>query len=86
MGKDVSTFARKTAATFAPRSSTAQKNPAVPGSGLYTIFEVQAYISIVIGALLSYNVLFPSESPNIARLLGMWSIWIFGKSFFFFSY
>ncbi|KAJ8453223.1 hypothetical protein Cgig2_008107 [Carnegiea gigantea] len=36
----------KTAATFAPRASTATKNPAVPGTALYTIFEVQGYASM----------------------------------------
>ena len=40
--KDLKRFANQTAATFAPRSSTASKNPAVKGSVLYNIFEVQA--------------------------------------------
>ncbi|KAK9018269.1 hypothetical protein V6N11_001247 [Hibiscus sabdariffa] len=34
-----------TAATFAPRASTATKNPAVPGTALCTVFEVQGYVS-----------------------------------------
>lgn len=29
------------------------------------------------GGLLSFNILFPSDQPDIARLLGMWSIWMF---------
>ena len=29
----------------------------------------------IVGGLLSYNLLFPSDHPDIARLLGMWSIW-----------
>lgn len=39
--------------------------------------EVQAYLSLVAGALLSYNVVLPSDEPNIARLMGMWSVWMF---------
>ena len=75
--KEISKNARKIASTFAPRSSTAKKNPAFKGSTLYTIFEVQAYLSLVVGALLSYNVLLPSDEPDIARLMGMWSVWMF---------
>lgn len=75
--KELSKNARKIASTFAPRSSTAKKNPAFKGSTLYTIFEVQAYLSLVVGALLSYNVLLPSDEPDIARLMGMWSVWMF---------
>ena len=75
--KELSKNARKIAGTFAPRSSTAKKNPAFKGSALYTIFEVQAYLSLVVGAMLSYNVLLPSDEPNIARLMGMWSVWMF---------
>lgn len=70
---------QKTAATFAPRASTASKNPAVPGSTLYTVFEVQAYISMLLGGALSFNLLFPSNEPDIWRLMGMWSIWMFSK-------
>jgi hypothetical protein len=70
---------RKTAATFAPRSSTKSKNPATKGTVLYTVFEVQAWLSIVAGFLLSYNLIFPSDRPDIARLLGMWSVWMLGK-------
>jgi len=63
--------------TFAPRSSTATKNPAVKGSLLYGIFEGQAWVSLVVGGLLSFNVLYPTDDPSIPRLLGMWSIWMF---------
>jgi len=75
---------RKTAATFAPRASSAKsKNPAQPGSTLYTIFEVQAYASMLVGGVLSFNLLFPSDQPDIWRLMGMWSVWMFSKSPFF---
>jgi len=77
MDKELSKSARKIASTFAPRASTASKNPAFKGSALYTIFEVQAYLSLVAGALLSYNIVLPSDEPNIARLMGMWSVWMF---------
>lgn len=70
---------RKTAATFAPRSSTKSKNPAVPGSTLYTIFEVQGYVSMAFGGLLSYNLVFPSSEPDLWRLMGMWSVWMFSE-------
>ncbi|CAL0310334.1 unnamed protein product [Lupinus luteus] len=69
--------AQKTASTFAPRPSTASKNPAVPGSPLYTVFEVQAYASMLFGGALSFNLIFPSDQPDIWRLMGMWSIWMF---------
>lgn len=75
--KDLKKVVNKTAATFAPRASTARKNPAVPGSALYTIFEVQAYASMLVGGVLSFNLLFPSNEPDIWRLMGMWSIWMF---------
>ncbi|PQM34960.1 uncharacterized protein Pyn_31722 [Prunus yedoensis var. nudiflora] len=68
---------QKTAATFAPRASTASKNPAVPGSTLYNVFEVQAYASMLLGGVLSFNLIFPSNEPDIWRLMGMWSIWMF---------
>ncbi|CAN6328302.1 unnamed protein product [Urochloa humidicola] len=68
---------QKTAATFAPRASTKTKNPAVPGSTLYTIFEVQGYVSMLLGGALSFNLVFPSNEPDIWRLMGMWSIWMF---------
>ena len=77
LDKELSSFARKAAGTFAPRASTKQKNPAFPGSALYTIFEVQAYASIAVGGLLSFNVLFPSDGPDVWRLMGMWSVWMF---------
>lgn len=70
---------QKTAATFAPRASTATKNPAVPGTILYTVFEVQGYASMLLGGALSFNLIFPSNEPDIWRLMGMWSIWMFGK-------
>ncbi|MCO5563518.1 hypothetical protein L7F22_017162 [Adiantum nelumboides] len=77
LNKEISQAVRKTAATFAPRSSTKTKNPAVPGSTLYTIFEVQGYLSMCFGGLLSYNLIFPSSDPDIWRLMGMWSVWMF---------
>ena len=45
------------------------------GSLLYKIFEVQAVLSIFVGGLAAYNVIYPSEGPTIARMLGMWSVW-----------
>lgn len=78
LNKEVSKFARNAATNFAPRQSgAASKNPAYPGSTLYEVFTYQAYISIVVGGLLSFNVIFPSNQPDISRLLGMWSLWIF---------
>ncbi|GER26521.1 resistance to phytophthora 1 [Striga asiatica] len=68
---------QKTAATFAPRASTATKNPAVPGTVLYAVFEVQGYVSLLLGGALSFNLIFPSNEPDIWRLMGMWSIWMF---------
>jgi hypothetical protein len=70
LDKQIQRFTRSTASTFAPRSSTAQKNPAVRGSTLYWIFEYQAWIAMAAGALLSYNVLFATDGPSIPRLLG----------------
>uniref|UniRef100_A0A803MB95 Uncharacterized protein n=1 Tax=Chenopodium quinoa TaxID=63459 RepID=A0A803MB95_CHEQI len=67
----------KAAATFAPRASTASKNPAVPGSTLYSVFEIQGYASMLLGGVLSFNLVFPSNEPDIWRLMGMWSIWMF---------
>uniref|UniRef100_A0A7S0RAW0 Uncharacterized protein n=1 Tax=Pyramimonas obovata TaxID=1411642 RepID=A0A7S0RAW0_9CHLO len=82
--KELNKAVSKAAATFAPRSSTAKKNPATKGTVLYSVFEVQAYVAVVVGALLAYNVIWPSEvsaagvvDPTIARLMGMWSIWMF---------
>ncbi|KAI3678968.1 hypothetical protein L6452_38272 [Arctium lappa] len=75
--KDLKKVVQKTAATFAPRASTASKNPAVPGSTLYSVFEVQAYASMLVGGALSFNLIFPSNEPDIWRLMGMWSIWMF---------
>lgn len=68
--RDLSRFTRQAAGTFAPRPSTASKNPAVKGSTLYQIFEVQAWIGLVAGGLLSFNIIFPTEQPDIPRLLG----------------
>lgn len=70
LDKQIKKFTRSTASTFAPRSSTAQKNPAVKGSVLYSVFEYQAWIAMVAGALLSYNIIFPTDGPSIPRLLG----------------
>ncbi|KAL5561620.1 hypothetical protein UlMin_031367 [Ulmus minor] len=75
--KDLKKVVQKTAATFAPRASTASKNPAIPGTTLYTVFEVQGYASMLLGGALSFNLLFPSNEPDIWRLMGMWSIWMF---------
>lgn len=77
LDKDLKRVVQKTAATFAPRASTATKNPAVPGSVLYTVFEVQGYVSLLLGGALSFNLIFPSTEPDIWRLMGMWSIWMF---------
>ncbi|KAJ3687589.1 hypothetical protein LUZ61_017252 [Rhynchospora tenuis] len=75
--KELKKVVQKTAATFAPRASTATKNPAVPGTALYTVFEVQGYVSLLLGGALSFNLIFPSNEPDIWRLMGMWSIWMF---------
>ncbi|MBA0553634.1 hypothetical protein Golax_023943 [Gossypium laxum] len=77
LDKDLKKVVQKTAATFAPRASTATKNPAVPGTTLYTVFEVQGYVSLLLGGALSFNLIFPSNEPDIWRLMGMWSIWMF---------
>ncbi|XVE73200.1 hypothetical protein DITRI_Ditri11bG0098200 [Diplodiscus trichospermus] len=77
LDKDLKKVVQKTAATFAPRASTASKNPAVPGTALYTVFEVQGYVSLLLGGALSFNLIFPSNEPDIWRLMGMWSIWMF---------
>ncbi|CAD6272183.1 unnamed protein product [Miscanthus lutarioriparius] len=75
--KELKKAVQKTAATFAPRASTKTKNPAVPGTALYTVFEVQGYVSMLFGGALSFNLIFPSNEPDIWRLMGMWSIWMF---------
>ncbi|KAK1257448.1 hypothetical protein QJS04_geneDACA023933 [Acorus gramineus] len=77
--KNLKKIVQKTAATFAPRASTKSKNPAVPGTALYTVFEVQGYASMLLGGALSFNLIFPSNEPDIWRLMGMWSIWMFSK-------
>ncbi len=46
------------------------KNPAFKGSVLYTVFEVQAWLAVVVGGLLSFNLLFPTDQPDIPRLIG----------------
>ena len=59
------------AATFAPRASgNTGKNPAVQGSVLYGIFTWQAWICCALGGLLSYNLIFPSNEPDLWRLMG----------------
>ncbi|KAG6487559.1 hypothetical protein ZIOFF_056147 [Zingiber officinale] len=82
--KDIKKVVQKTVATFAPRASTATKNPAVPGTALYTVFEVQGYASMFLGGALSFNLIFPSNEPDIWRLMGMWSIWMFSMFCFTF--
>ncbi|KAJ4954523.1 hypothetical protein NE237_011306 [Protea cynaroides] len=77
INKNIKKVVQKTAATFAPRASTATKNPAVPGTALYAVFEVQGYASMLLGGALSFNFIFPSNEPDIWRLMGMWSIWMF---------
>ncbi|XWS31627.1 hypothetical protein CRYUN_Cryun23aG0092600 [Craigia yunnanensis] len=77
LDKDLKKVVQKTAATFAPRASAATKNPAVPGTALYAVFEVQGYVSLLLGGALSFNLIFPSNEPDIWRLMGMWSIWMF---------
>ncbi|KAL0739841.1 hypothetical protein Bca4012_081354 [Brassica carinata] len=77
LGKDLKKVVNKTAATFAPRASTASKNTALPGTTLYKVFEVQGYASMLVGGVLSFNLLFPSTQPDLWRLMGMWSIWMF---------
>ena len=77
--RDLNKFVKKTATTFAPSSSgeaKKKKNPA-KGTAFYAVFEVQAYLAIVVGGLLAFNVIYPSEEPTIARLMGMWSVWMF---------
>ena len=78
--RDLNKFVKKTATTFAPSSSgegKKKKNLATKGTALYAVFEVQAYLAIVVGGLLAFNVIYPSEEPTIARLMGMWSVWMF---------
>ncbi|GBG59220.1 hypothetical protein CBR_g32237 [Chara braunii] len=77
LSKELQKAVSKTATTFAPRASAPSKNPAVKGSILYTIFEVQGWLCILLGGALSFNLLFPSDHPDIWRLMGMWSVWMF---------
>ena len=32
---------------------------------------------MVVGALLAFNVIYPTDEPDIPRLIGMWSAWMF---------
>ena len=60
----VSKFARDAATTFAPRPSGATKNPAYKGSLLYTIFEVQAYVCLMVSDFhLSMSQVFCMQGP-----------------------
>jgi hypothetical protein len=34
------------------------------------VFEVQAWLALAVGGLLSFNLIFPSDKPDIARLIG----------------
>lgn len=68
--------ARKAAGTFAPRPSTPAARPAARGTVLCTVFEVQAVASMAVGGMLACNVLFPSDGATVARMLGMWSVWM----------
>lgn len=78
LDQELTRLTKQTATTFAPRASGATgKNPAVRGSTLYAVFEVQAWAAVIVGGLLSFNVIFPTDEPSIPRLLGMWSIWMF---------
>lgn len=77
LDKQLSKLTKQTATTFAPRASGKTKNPAVPGSLLYNIFEWQAWLALAVGGLLAFNIIYPTDEPSIARLLGMWSIWMF---------
>lgn len=76
LDKQLSKLTKQTATTFAPRASGKSKNPAVPGSLLYNIFEYQAWLALLVGGLLSFNIIYPTDEPSIARLMGMWSIWM----------
>jgi hypothetical protein len=38
---------------------------------------VQAWLSVLVGGLLAFNVICPTEEPSIPRLIGMWSVWMF---------
>ena len=49
------------------------------GSTLYTVFEVQAWISLAVGGLLSFNLLFPTDQPSIARMLGCAALLLHGN-------
>lgn len=34
------------------------------------VFEWQAWVAMLVGGLLSFNVLFPTDEPSIPRLMG----------------
>jgi hypothetical protein len=74
LDRSVTRFARSAATTFAPRASGKTPNPAQPGTLLYDIFGYQAWLALFVGGLASFNLIFPSDKPDIARLLGMWSV------------
>lgn len=38
---------------------------------------MQSVVSIVVGGLLAFNILLPTDGPDIPRLIGMWSVWMF---------
>ena len=70
---DVDKELAKSAGRSPGRSSRARarpgQEPGFKGSTLYTIFEVQAYVSLVVGALLSYNAAL-DEQHRAARACG----------------
>ena len=68
---------RRTSIPSSSGEAKKKKNPAYKGSVLYTVFEVQAYLAVIVGGLLAFNVIYPSDEPSIARLMGMWSLWMF---------
>jgi hypothetical protein len=74
LDRSVTRFARSAATTFAPRASGKTPNPAQPGTLLYDIFGYQAWLALFVGGLASFNLIFPSDKPDIARLLGMWLV------------
>lgn len=91
LSRDVSRQANYIAATTAPRSLEQQtltrfvdgdtfgrtgKRVAAPGTPLHDLFVYQSYLYVAVGGLLAFNVIFPSDEPNVARFLGMWSTWL----------
>ncbi|KAF2314927.1 hypothetical protein GH714_037188 [Hevea brasiliensis] len=67
LDKDLKKAVQKTAATFAPRASTATKNPAAPGTALYTVFEVQGYVSMLLGFVCKLGIKFCLQFLLYAR-------------------